>query len=273
MSHWVSCGRVPLAGAATGYGQRSSREPGDVGRPRTGSRRDHANERSVDLDVTTSLRPPAAEYRGRTKSRMALPQSVEVHTHNGVPRSTWFRAIPRVSTWHRPYAVLLAGARLAATALAATPRSRSSSRPTPASQSDARQSSSRSSRTSCLPLGLADHAVGSRRVRPALPGRRRRTSSSGCSGPRSRSRRRCRSWPSPSRSHLSRLSVGTALLGGLVYIMVGRWLARRVLVLDPGPGPGGAPGAAGRHASPRRPTSTRPSPGCPAPGWCRSAST
>jgi FlaA1/EpsC-like NDP-sugar epimerase len=35
---------------------------------------------------------------------------------------------------------------------------------------------------------------------------------------------------------LSRLSVGTALVGSLVYIMFGRWLARRVLVIIRGRG-------------------------------------
>jgi exopolysaccharide biosynthesis polyprenyl glycosylphosphotransferase len=29
------------------------------------------------------------------------------HAHNGVPRSSWFRAARRISTWHRPYAVTL----------------------------------------------------------------------------------------------------------------------------------------------------------------------
>ena len=35
---------------------------------------------------------------------------------------------------------------------------------------------------------------------------------------------------------LSRLSVGTALVGSLIYIMIGRWLARRLLVLIRGRG-------------------------------------
>ena len=90
-----------------------------MARPRSGSRRDHANERSVDPDVTTSLRPSAAPERGRVKRHVALPQPVEVtKTHNGVPRSNWFRSIPRLSTWHRPYAVLLVVLDYAATALA-----------------------------------------------------------------------------------------------------------------------------------------------------------
>jgi hypothetical protein len=83
---------------------------------------------------------------------VALPQSVEVHTHNGVPRSTWFRAIPRVSTWHRPYAMLLVILDLAATGLASLTaiaifeQAASGSRPV-------RRSSSRSSRTSACRSG------------------------------------------------------------------------------------------------------------------------
>ena len=29
------------------------------------------------------------------------------HAHNGVPRSSWFRAARRIATWHRPYAITL----------------------------------------------------------------------------------------------------------------------------------------------------------------------
>jgi len=117
MSHWVSYWCAPAV--LVPLGSRVSREPDVVASPRAGSRRDHANERSVDPDVTTSLRRSAATERGRVKRDVALTQSVEVtQTHNGVPRSNWFRAMPRLSTWHRPYALLLVVLDYAATALA-----------------------------------------------------------------------------------------------------------------------------------------------------------
>jgi len=68
----------------------------------------HVNERSVDLDVTTSLRPPTAELRrGNRRARQLDTIEVPTLTHNGVPRSGFFRAVPRLSTWHRPYATAL----------------------------------------------------------------------------------------------------------------------------------------------------------------------
>ena len=81
---------------------------------------------------------------------MDTPKAVH-HTHNGVPRSSWFRAARRIATWHRPYARHSAG------------RSTSSPRPwraTPPCSTARRQSgfrdrprsSSRWSRTSFLPL-------------------------------------------------------------------------------------------------------------------------
>jgi exopolysaccharide biosynthesis polyprenyl glycosylphosphotransferase len=37
---------------------------------------------------------------------MGSPRAAH-HSHNGVPRSSWFRAARRVATWHRPYGVVL----------------------------------------------------------------------------------------------------------------------------------------------------------------------
>src|SRR5438067_13927153 len=72
--------------------------------------------------VTTSLQPPATEpSRKPTRRRMTEPSfgdSFEiVPPANGVPRSAWFRA-RRMSTWHRPYAVVLLGLDFLAVALA-----------------------------------------------------------------------------------------------------------------------------------------------------------
>ena len=55
--------------------------------------------------MTTSLRPATAEVPRRSKRRTAAaPQAGEgVLTHNGVPRTTWYRAVPRLATWYRPY--------------------------------------------------------------------------------------------------------------------------------------------------------------------------
>ena len=234
MSHWVSCERVPLGRCSDRVWTGSSREPGDVGRPRTGSRRDHANERSVDLDVTTSLRPPAAEYRGRSKSRVALPQSVEVHTHNGVPRSTWFRAIPRVSTWHRPYAVLLVVLDLAATALASLTAIAIFEQAASGFTSSSPQLFAILAYVG-LPLGwliiLWGHGAYDRRYLGVGADEYKRTFRASITAAATVS-----FLAFAFKIDLSRLSVGTALVGSLVYIMFGRWLARRLLVIIRGRG-------------------------------------
>jgi hypothetical protein len=44
--------------------------------------------------------------------------AIEPKNNNGVPRSSWYRPVRRVSTWHRPYAIALVAVDLLATALA-----------------------------------------------------------------------------------------------------------------------------------------------------------
>ncbi len=67
-----------------------------------------ANERSVNRDVTTSLRSSASQVRRQGKHRPGAEGPARSFLpHNGVPRSTWFRTSRRRSTWHRPYALLL----------------------------------------------------------------------------------------------------------------------------------------------------------------------
>src|SRR5690606_29391878 len=114
-SHWPE-GTRWVCGPA-----RHSGEPNDVTRPRTGSPRHRANERSVDLQVTTTVSPPAAASQGRAraKHRAVVEDTLELaQLHNGVPRTTWFRHIPRMSTWHRPYAAALLVLDFVAVALA-----------------------------------------------------------------------------------------------------------------------------------------------------------
>ena len=59
--------------------------------------------------MTTSLRRPSAgEMRRLRKGRPgSLDTARSNHTHNGVPRSAWFRTARRIATWHRPYVVAL----------------------------------------------------------------------------------------------------------------------------------------------------------------------
>jgi exopolysaccharide biosynthesis polyprenyl glycosylphosphotransferase len=209
----------------------------DVSRPRTGSRRYHANanERSVDLDVTTSLRPPAAELRGRhKKSHVAVHPAVEVHTHNGVPRSTFFRAVPRMSTWHRPYAILLVVLDYAATALASL-----------TAISTFEQAKSGFNHASPdvftwvayvgLPIGwliiLWGHGAYDRRYLGIGADEYKRTFRASITAAATVS-----FLAFALQLDLSRLSVGVALVGTLVYIMIGRWLARRLLILFRGHG-------------------------------------
>jgi exopolysaccharide biosynthesis polyprenyl glycosylphosphotransferase len=75
-------------------------------------------------EVTTSLRPPVSDLPKAGRHRARDLESVEIvpggpHFNNGdgVPRSGWFRA-RRASTWHRPYAAALVLLDYAATMLA-----------------------------------------------------------------------------------------------------------------------------------------------------------
>jgi exopolysaccharide biosynthesis polyprenyl glycosylphosphotransferase len=232
MSHWVSYWRAPSIRVP--LGPRVSRKPDDVARPRSGSRRDHANERSVDPDVTTSLRPSAAPERGRVKRHVALPQPVEVtKSHNGVPRSNWFRSIPRLSTWHRPYAMLLVALDYAGTALA------SLTAIAIFEQADSGFEVSPQVFTLVayvgLPLGwliiLWGHGAYDRRYLGLGSDEYKRIFRTSITAAAS-----VTILSFALKIDLSRLSVGTALVGSLIYIMIGRWLARRFLVLIRGRG-------------------------------------
>ena len=272
MSHWVSCERVP-SGRCSDRVTRSSREPGDVGRPRTGSRRDHANERSVDLDVTTSLRPSAAELRGRGKyscPHCRRPSRCTPTTAcRGRPGSGPCPGSPPGTV---PTRVLLVVLDFAATALASF---------TAISLFEQADSGFKPRSPQLftlvayvgLPLGwlimLWGHGAYDRRYLGVGADEFKRMFRASITAAATRLVPGLR----PQVRPVPALGRHRAASASLVYIMFGRWLARRLLVLHPRPGPGGAPGAARRHASPRRPTSTRPSPGCPAPAWSRSAST
>src|SRR5215510_1525785 len=60
-------------------------------------------------NVTTSLRPSTGEMRRLRKGRPGSTDSPRAphHAHNGVPRSSWYRASRRIATWHRPYGLAL----------------------------------------------------------------------------------------------------------------------------------------------------------------------
>jgi exopolysaccharide biosynthesis polyprenyl glycosylphosphotransferase len=197
-------------------------------------RRDHANERSVDLDVTTSLRRSAATERGRVKRNVALPQTVEVtQTHNGVPRSNWYRSIPRLSTWHRPYALLLVVLDYAATALA------SLTAIALFEQADSGFEVSPQVFTLVaymgLPLGwliiLWGHGAYDRRYLGIGADEYKRIFRTSITAAAS-----VTVLSFALKIDLSRLSVGTALVCSLIYIMIGRWLARRLLLVIRGQG-------------------------------------
>ena len=153
---------------------------------------------------------------------------IPVLTHNGVPRSTSFRAAPRLSTWHRPYAfALLVIDWLAATLASFTAIS-------VFAQADAgfRHAPSLFSVVAylLLPLGwvvtLWGHGAYDRRYLGVGADEFKRVFRAAMAVTAMVS-----FLAFATKIDLSRLSVGTALLGTLVYIVIGRWLARRALVL------------------------------------------
>lgn len=200
-----------------------------MSRPRTGSRRDHANERSVDFDVTTSLRPSATELRRGKKTHVTTPPTVEVHTHNGVPRSTWFRAMPRISTWHRPYALLLMVLDCGATALASLIAVSTFEQATSGFNHDSPQLFNVVAYIG-LPIGwlviLWGHGAYDRRYLGVGADEYKRVFRASITAAATVS-----FLSFAFVLALSRLSVGTALVGSLVFILIGRYLARRLLVL------------------------------------------
>ena len=66
-----------------------------------------------------SLRPSPTDVPRRTKRRSVMSVTADTSlAHNGVPRTNWFRPVPRLATWYRPYAASLLVLDYLATALA-----------------------------------------------------------------------------------------------------------------------------------------------------------
>ena len=205
-------------------------------RPRTGSPRHRANERSVDLQVTTTVSPPAASPRGRVKAkhRAVVEDTIELaQLHNGVPRTTWFRHIPRMSTWHRPYAATLlvldylAVALASFTAISLFPQADSGFESFTALILS-RQVFELVAYVG-MPVGwliaLWGHGAYDRRYLGVGSEEYKRVFRASITAAATVS-----FLAFAFKVNLSRLSVGTALVGALVYVVIGRVLARRVLV-------------------------------------------
>lgn len=204
-------------------------------RRRTGSQRHRANERSVDLQVTTTVSPSEAAPRSRAKHRAIVEDTQELaQLHNGVPRSTWLRQIPRVSTWHRPYALILLLLDFVAVGLASLTAISIFSQASSGFEGFSRQILSRELFDLVsyvgLPLGwlvaLWGHGAYDRRYLGVGSDEYKRVFRASITAAATLS-----FLAFAFKIDLSRLSVGTALVGSLLYIVVGRFLARRVLVL------------------------------------------
>ncbi len=206
-----------------------------MGRHRAGSQEGHTNERSVDLEVTTSVSPPAAIARGRAKHRTNLDDTAELTAlHNGVPRTTRLRQLPRLSRWHKPYAAVLIVLDVVAVGLA------SLTAITMFEQADSGFIGHERAFVSeqlfglvaniGLPLGwlliVWGHGAYDRRYLGVGTDEYKRVFRASITAAASVS-----FLAFAFKLDLSRLSVGTALVGSLLYILLGRWLARRVLVL------------------------------------------
>jgi exopolysaccharide biosynthesis polyprenyl glycosylphosphotransferase len=156
-----------------------------------------------------------------------------------VPRSTWFRSARRLSTWHRPYALLLLVLDYSATALASL---------TAISIFEQADSGFKQPDSLLLPdqlfalvayVGLPvgwliilwGHGAYDRRYLGVGSEEYKRTFRACITAAATVS-----FLAFAFKIDLSRLSVGTAIVGSLVYIMIGRWLARRALVLVRGRG-------------------------------------
>ncbi|MGE5830416.1 MAG: sugar transferase [Micromonosporaceae bacterium] len=156
----------------------------------------------------------------------------EATPHNGIPRSAWFRA-RRASTWHRPYAGSLLAVDYAATAAA------SFSAISLFAQADSGFQHAPEAFTFVayllLPLGwlvvLWGHGAYDRRYLGVGTDEFKRVFRASVTMAASLS-----FLAFALKIDLSRLSVATALVGAMVYLFVGRVLARRVLVLVRGRG-------------------------------------
>ena len=188
-------------------------------------------------EVTTSLRPQAADLRhpgaGRHRMQQWEPVEIDPSRNNGVPRSSWLRSVRRASTWHRPYAVLLLLTDYAATALA------SFTAISMFAQADAGFQHSPTLFTLVayllLPVTwlvvLWGHGAYDRRYLGVGSDEFKRVFRASITVAATVS-----FVAFATKSDVSRLSVGTALVGALAYVLVGRFLARRVLVLARGRG-------------------------------------
>ena len=149
-------------------------------------------------------------------------------SHNGVPRSTWFRASRRISTWHRPYAATLVFVDYAAAVLG--------SYTAISLYAKADSGFTHDQRTFTLvaylflPLAwvvvLWGHGAYDRRYLGIGTDEFKRVFRASVTVAALVSFVVFSTNFSPSR-----LSVGIALLSGVLYVLVGRYLARRILVV------------------------------------------
>ncbi len=187
-------------------------------------------------EVTTSLQPQATDLppSGRHRLRAGQPTATEPPSPtNGVPRSAWYRTSRRLSTWHRPYAwglvVVDCGATVLAsyTAIAAFAQADAGFRHSP--------TLFRMVAYLLLPLAwlglLWGHGAYDRRYLGVGPEEFKRVFRTSITLAASVS-----FLAFAFKIDLSRLSVATALIGALVYVLLGRVAARRLLVFARGQG-------------------------------------
>jgi exopolysaccharide biosynthesis polyprenyl glycosylphosphotransferase len=190
-------------------------------------------------DVTTSLHPKVIGVPHRGRHRIQGIEAADGHispvrkTNNGVPRSSWWRSIRRASTWHRPYAgalILLDFVAVAAASYTAVSRF---------TQADAgfQQSPQFFELVAfgLLPLVwvlvLWGHGAYDRRYLGIGTDEFKRVFRASLVVAALVSFLVFSAKFSPSR-----LSVGSALLFGLIYVLLGRSLARRILIFVRGHG-------------------------------------
>ncbi|HEX6498573.1 MAG TPA: sugar transferase [Micromonosporaceae bacterium] len=178
--------------------------------------------------MTASLQRPDTEPSGNAPDTVGTTDSFEIQpVTTGVPRSTWLRT-RRLSTWHRPYAAALVVLDYAAAALASF---------TAISQLDQASSGFKEQpglfytiAYLLLPLGwlimLWGHGAYDRRYLGIGTDEFKRVVRTSLMAAATVS-----FLAFAFKAKLSRLSVATVLIGALVYILVLRYLARRVLHL------------------------------------------
>jgi exopolysaccharide biosynthesis polyprenyl glycosylphosphotransferase len=186
-------------------------------------------------EVTTSLRPQATKLPRAGRHRVGDPidEPAVAPKHNGVPRSSWYRAVRRVSTWHRPYALALIAIDVVATLLA------SYTAVSAFAQADAgfqhAPTAFRLVAYLLLPaawlVALWSHGAYDRRYLGVGTEEFKRVFRASITIAASVS-----FLAFAFKIDLSRLSVATALVGALSYLVVGRFVARRALILVRGKG-------------------------------------